>query len=720
MVVVHTVVIVASPAAAQALHGVTHKSIERSTAVLSHVRKEKEMPLARRGSLEKISLQMVATMASAAAGLAKHLRKAAQGTERRAAALRKIFRTLVYVVIAIIRLRPRLSASEIAALKALYDASGGISSSTQLVLLIQSAGIHGGDDVVAHALAEMKYRDGFLMSFVQYRHVFECCKRDMLSQQQRNDDTLNAFLALGGNERTVEVDKMAAAIAEFGLTVDVQALSTPVAVAAAPPVASPTTITAGKSSAASPTTKPQRTVTFDAFSTFVESGTHSTSETSMARGRTPSPQPKKRSALADRAPPPPLNGRTPADNRGDDDDDDGWVETTSPWWQPAATPPLGLNVVDLALQPSASQHNPSSSSPLTASFSPKTAAVARHGTLSNFLETVGSNSSGNLDGGMPSAVSGWVSNASIPSIHVAIGSSVLSSAAAPLGTPGSANRRGENSKSGVEHDVQHSAAPSARDSSTAAPLVPPPSGSEAAAAAKAPFETLPRHSGTAVDPQTTTAAQVPIAAEAVHTKAIAWDAQHSVGYERPRSAQLSTDHGQGHHHTSCYVSTPETWREFLQRNQDDSVRRRNARISSAPARRGFHVPSLSGQCFNPPPELCHWREAKIERELLRRSPQLAAAADTAEENVQMAANSSARHRPPFDLRPSSAASSVGLRAKPIGQPIHLVRQLKSAKSRPPTALTLADGASMEVSQLHVLMHRWTTGGIAAGSAVKSL
>lgn len=260
----------------------------------------------------------ISSIATVHVGLSKSFRKT-NNPDRRACSLKKIFKAFVYVVIAVFRMRPRLTATEVAAIKYLYDTAGRVSSVGQLVLLMQQCGIHGSEEVCSAALADVCYHDGHLMTFEQFRHAFEHCKRDLMRQVRSSNDTLEAFTALSGGQENVEVEHMADAIEAFGLTVDVLALATPLSQQPSLPAASPSS-QAGKSAVTSPLSSSavgarQRVVSYEAFHQFFQ-------DVSM----------KSRKGSADTKPQ--VAARSP--------DDEGWLELNSSDWKPSSATQLSL------------------------------------------------------------------------------------------------------------------------------------------------------------------------------------------------------------------------------------------------------------------------------------------------------------------------------------------------------------------------------------------
>lgn len=281
---------------------------------------------------KKKNANTIAAVAVGQIGLSKSFRKTTN-PDKRSTSLRKIFRGLVFAAIAISRLRPRLSPSEVEATKQLYDTAGGVSSVTQLVLLMQGAGIDGSDEVCRRSLQEIGYREGHLLTFVQFRRAFEHCKRDQISRSRRNDSTRDAFIALGGGEdsETLDPENMANAIESFGLTLDVMRFAS-----VASPVGSPVhPAPAAPSPAKMPPAKVQRVVCFDSFSKFF----HSSDDAKTTEDKSPlmmNRTVKKAFALGD----------VMANQNGDPDGGDEWWKQSddSEWWDirsPAWSPPKG-------------------------------------------------------------------------------------------------------------------------------------------------------------------------------------------------------------------------------------------------------------------------------------------------------------------------------------------------------------------------------------------
>jgi hypothetical protein len=153
--------------------------------------------------------------------------KSIRGRVLKPGALTRFFRAAGLAIIAMIRLKPRLSASEVAQIKTAYDARGGVTSIVKFLTFAQTLGVQVSDEVAREVLAQQRYTEGHVMSLSTVVHVFERCKRDQLAAQIRGSATLEAFDSLGGNTKTgvVEVSRMMAAIDQFGLNVDLEKVS---------------------------------------------------------------------------------------------------------------------------------------------------------------------------------------------------------------------------------------------------------------------------------------------------------------------------------------------------------------------------------------------------------------------------------------------------------------------------------------------------------------
>lgn len=217
-------------------------------------------------------------------GISKSFRKMHSNPDKRSLALRRIFRSLVYVCIAVQRLRPRLTPTEAAFVKQLYDHSERVCTIQQLVLLMQRAGVATNEEVCREALDLIHYRDGHFLSLPQFQHAFEHIKRYQLRRSKRDDAARDAFLALGGDPDANRMgpENMAAAIEQFGLQLDVEGLITPPPmVVAAPPLISPTAA-AASSELTSPKLAqtlpppPPPAITFDVFSQILDSNNKTT------------------------------------------------------------------------------------------------------------------------------------------------------------------------------------------------------------------------------------------------------------------------------------------------------------------------------------------------------------------------------------------------------------------------------------------------------------
>jgi hypothetical protein len=635
-----------------------------------------------------LSLSAVANVVQV--GLSKSFRRTGNA-EKRSQSIRRIFRALVFAVIAIKRLQPRLNQSEVEQIKLLYDNAGGVHNVTQLVLLMQHAGIHGTDDVCRQALSQIGYKDGFLMTMEQFRHAFEHCKRDLLAMAKRNDDTLDAFTALGGGAASIDPETMANAIEEFGLTVDVQLIAKGgvAAAAAALSPASPMAPGATVSPVATSLIKPgspavvhKKFVTYEHFAKFFNS-TGDDEENALP------PLNTSGKLLAARG-----DGHIDDEwwTRAGDPDDTRWLETnSSAWCPPRSHTDIYISNLDRGSPLSVIERLESN-----LEFSETQASRASP----HYLQTMKSfDSTSSSPSASRGKFSGDAQQRSMLPIHtVAASTSNVTSA-----------REDSNSSSRTEGGAGIAGLLSERDGVgvTAEHVEAVTSGAAITivVGSKGPPDIAQRVKSPANDSCT---ARFP-ADEKVQGKpvilAVACSPTRSEQH-RPQSA------------VSQRSVSPSSWADFIERSRQDEVRRQQ-RIHSAPSERhargkkSFYIAAtLPGACLNPPPAPCYWREAKIEKLVLSSSK-------AAEPMIE-----AAPHRPPFVLRPTSACSAVsGSAARTVRhlqhqRPASASSSSKAINGQLPMSSFADDGGSSGPSRTE-LMSRWVSGGQLACGDVKS-
>ena len=232
----------------------------------------KSQMLSARGSARGSSrLHIVVTQATI---LLKSIRGKPGGPK--AGALTRFFRAAAFAIIAMIRLRPRLTPSEVHQIKTMYDSTGGITSTSKLVLFAQALGVQPSDEVATEVLGHQRYTEGHVMDLRTVLAVFERCKRDQLAAKLKRSSAREAFDSLGGDTSTgvVEVSRMMDAIDQFGLNVDLESVAQAPA-SAMSPTSSPM---AGSATAAAHTLNPngggtrrQSVISYQVFADLVDS-----------------------------------------------------------------------------------------------------------------------------------------------------------------------------------------------------------------------------------------------------------------------------------------------------------------------------------------------------------------------------------------------------------------------------------------------------------------
>mmetsp|Transcript_119474 Transcript_119474/g.208013 ORF Transcript_119474/g.208013 Transcript_119474/m.208013 type:complete len:460 (-) Transcript_119474:474-1853(-) len=142
---------------------------------------------------------------------------------------RKLRRTC-HVVLAVVRMKIlskiKLTPTELAILKDVYDKSGGPNSTLRIRELLAQCGQSLTDGELHELLAKVNYQEGFVIKLKGFTQLMMALKRQHVAQQQ-DTDTGDAFVALGGNrDKTGEIsaNQLRNVVRYFDLTIDIDKL----------------------------------------------------------------------------------------------------------------------------------------------------------------------------------------------------------------------------------------------------------------------------------------------------------------------------------------------------------------------------------------------------------------------------------------------------------------------------------------------------------------